>query len=279
LLDAEIRRVETVARQHAEALHTEEPANSPAASTPLPPDPPALNSSGATPVGTPEVPTASVATTAPASNSSATPPTIAEPAPLPLPLLTMPAPSSGDGDSLLPTLPIGPPAAIEPSPPASTKDQERPAKEDEAVERVETPTTSANEEVARLGIADLRLCGRVRGFGEFDPLDTTTLKPGQSLVIYCEMTGLEYEARGETFVSRLSPHLELRRDGGGPIVWEQTLATAEDVCRRRRRDYYVWHRIKLPSSLEPGDYQLRLIQTDLIAERTTSAAVPLTIAP
>ncbi len=128
-------------------------------------------------------------------------------------------------------------------------------------------------------IAELRLCGKVHGFGSFELLDATRLKPGQPVLLYCEMAGLEYQSRGDQFVSRLSSHLELRSEGGGPIVWEQAPPTAEDNCRRRRRDYYVWYRIELPRSLEPGPYRLRLIETDLIAERTTSAELPLTIAP
>ena len=65
----------------------------------------------------------------------------------------------------------------------------------------------------------------------------------------------------------------------GPVVWEQAPGTAEDVCPRRRRDYYVNYRITLPESLAPGSYQLRLIQDDLVANHTASRAVPFVIQP
>jgi hypothetical protein len=137
----------------------------------------------------------------------------------------------------------------------------------------------APEEPAPLTIAELHLCRKVSGFGSFEPLDPTAVKAGQRLLIYCEMTGLEYQPRGEAFLSRLSSHIELQSDSNGSIAWEQMPGTAEDVCRRRRRDYYVNYRIELPRSLEPGSYHLRLTQTDLIANRATSAEIPLKITP
>jgi hypothetical protein len=92
------------------------------------------------------------------------------------------------------------------------------------------------------------------------------------------MTGLEYQAQGDAFVSRLAAHIELRPEGDGSIAWEQSPGIAEDLCNHRRRDCYANCRIELPRTLEPGPYRLRLIQTDLLADRTTSKEVPVTIA-
>ena len=91
------------------------------------------------------------------------------------------------------------------------------------------------------------------------------------------MAGLEYQPRGEVFVSRLAAHIELRSGSDGPVVWEQAPGTAEYVCNRRRHDYYVSYRIELPRTLEPGPYRLRLIQTDLVGNRVASREIPITI--
>src|SRR5262249_41483865 len=112
-----------------------------------------------------------------------------------------------------------------------------------------------------------------------EPVDPTAVKAGQRLLLYWEMTSLESQARGDAFVSRLAAHIELRPDGDGSIVWEQSPGIAEDVCNRRRRDCYANCRIELPKTLEPGPSRLRLIQTDLLANRTTSKEVPIAIAP
>lgn len=138
---------------------------------------------------------------------------------------------------------------------------------------------AALEDEAPLEIIDLRLCRKVKGFGNYDPIDPTACKPGQPLIVYCEMSGLRYRAAGEMCHSRLSAHVELAAARGGETAWAHDLGAAEDVCRRRRRDYYVNYRIVLPDTLPPGDYLLHLTQNDEIARRSTVSTVPLTIRP
>jgi hypothetical protein len=128
-----------------------------------------------------------------------------------------------------------------------------------------------------LEIASLRLCIRVKKIGQVESVDPGALKPGQRLLVYWEMSGLEYRARGDAFVSRLAAHLELRSGTDGPVVWELAPRAAEDVSASRRRDYYASYPIELPRTLEPGPYRLRLIQTDLIGNRAASRELAVTV--
>jgi hypothetical protein len=137
----------------------------------------------------------------------------------------------------------------------------------------------ALEEHAPLAIADLRICRKVHGFGNFEPLDPARCRPGASMIVYCELEGLRYEPQGPMRRSRLSTRVELVPARGGEPAWSQDLGTAEDVCRRRRRDYYVNFRITLPPTLPPGDYELRLSQADEVAARSVAATIPMTVAP
>ena len=137
----------------------------------------------------------------------------------------------------------------------------------------------AIEDQAPLEITDLRLCRKVNGFGSFEPIDPSACKPGQAVIVYCELAGLRYEEAGEMFRSRLASRYELGPSPGGDAVAKQSLGTADDLCRRRRRDYYVCYRINLPDGLAPGSYELRLTQDDLVAGRSTSLSVPLTVQP
>jgi hypothetical protein len=140
-----------------------------------------------------------------------------------------------------------------------------------------SPAAVGREDSSPLAISDLRLCRKVSGFGSFDPLDSSSLKAGQHLLVYCELTGLRYEAVNEGFLSRVSSRIEIRPIAGGPVRWDQDLGAAEDLCRRRRRDCYVNYRVELPQSLSPGAYNLRLIQHDLVAHRLATAEIPLCI--
>jgi len=93
------------------------------------------------------------------------------------------------------------------------------------------------------------------------------------------MTGLRYEATKSGFGSRLSSRVELRGTGSETVLWEQELGIAEDECRRVRHDYYVSYRIMFPPSLPAGPHRLRVVQTDLAADRSASAEIVVTIAP
>ena len=143
-----------------------------------------------------------------------------------------------------------------------------------------TPVGGAvRADVATLGIGELRLCRQVFGFGSFEPLASERVKAGQRLLVYCELTGIQYEERGGDFVSRISSRVEVKPGNGGAVLWSKELGDAEDLCRRRRRDYYVNSWVDLPSTLSPGAYRLRLLQTDLVAGSSTSSEIPFEIAP
>jgi hypothetical protein len=128
------------------------------------------------------------------------------------------------------------------------------------------------------GIGKLRLCRKVNGFGSFESMEPYHVKAGQRILVYCEMTGMQYEAKDAAFVSRLSSKIEISSAAGGAVVWTRELGPAEDICGSRRHDYYVNYRVDVPQNLAPGAYRLRVTQSDLVAHRTTSADLSFDIA-
>jgi hypothetical protein len=128
-----------------------------------------------------------------------------------------------------------------------------------------------------LAINELRLCRKVIGFGSFEPLGTTAVKAGQPLLIYCETDGVQYEADGVGFRSRLSSKLEIIAAGGEPGGWEHELGVAVDVCRRERHDYFASYRLEVPSTLPPGRYRLRITQTDLVTGSRATAEMGIEV--
>lgn len=138
---------------------------------------------------------------------------------------------------------------------------------------------AALEASTPLEIVDLRLCRRVFGFGHYEGIEPTGLRPGQAVIVYCEMSGLRHEPANPGFRSRLETRVKLQSSQDGRVVWSQDLGTAEDSCVHRRRDYYVNYRVNLPDTLSPGDYELVLQQTDLLADHDVTRALGLTIPP
>jgi len=130
-----------------------------------------------------------------------------------------------------------------------------------------------------LTIRAMQICREVRGFGDVDPLDSRSLRAGQTILLYCELDGLRDLRIAAGFVSRIHSRVELFRSKDGAPIWSQDLGVAEDHCARRRRDSFANCRITLPVPLPPGDYRLRLIQNDLVEGGSASADIALTIVP
>jgi hypothetical protein len=135
------------------------------------------------------------------------------------------------------------------------------------------------DQVDPLAVAKLCLCRKIVGFGSYEPLTESVVKAGQQILLYCEMTGMRYDANDASFVSRLSSKIEIGSVGNGVFQWALELGPKEDVCASRRHDFFVNYKFSVPPGLPPGSYRLRLTQTDLIANRSTAAEIPLVIVP
>ncbi len=133
------------------------------------------------------------------------------------------------------------------------------------------------ESHAPLEVTDLKLVRMVRGFGDIDPLEPPVRKSGQAVVLYSELNGLAYEPAGTGYRSRVAAEVELLPESSNSPVWKHSLGTAEDACRKRRRDFYVGHRFTLPESLEAGTYRLRLTERDLVADHVATKETSITI--
>lgn len=136
--------------------------------------------------------------------------------------------------------------------------------------------TPPETDVAGLAINGLKLCHNVSGLGAVDTIDAAGLKPGQAVLLYCEPKGLQSEQKSGMFVSRLSSRVELVSVAGGNKVWDLPFGEARDESPSRHADSYVNYRVHFPRSISPGDYVLRLTQTDLVSNRTTSCDLPVT---
>jgi hypothetical protein len=304
LLDAEIRRAQAVNRQHIESLRAADATAPVVPPVAAPPDRPSTTpepaaSAASKPVDLDVVPPLPplAATPRAASHSEAEAPTVE--------IVVPPfAPIDAPGVVTAPTTVPVPAPAIQPTgdsqPPTKRSVVIADAHEDDVSREESTPSPAGSSlvddpkvvvrESSRippesaapaahppLAIAELRLCSQVEDFGSIKPVDAGSLKPGQRVLVYYEMTGVEYRPQGDLFVSRLAAHFELRSVADGAVVWEQTPGTALYRCRRPRRDYYASFRAEFPGALPPGPYRLRLIQTDLIADRAASREIPITI--
>ncbi len=250
LIDAAIQRVEALTRQQRESSSSAD---------------------------SPDEPEKKPVRTSPGLTSAQAPKTAESDPPLPI-VLARSAKSAGSTEPA--KRPLCSPELIPPGQRASTKPSGK--KADPPPDRSpENPPPSLlplpRESVSHLDVANLQLCRKVNGFGSFEPLAGTTVRPGQRVLLYCEMTGLRYEAIDAGFASRLSSRVELRAADNETVIWDQELGIARDVCPRVRHDYYVSYRLTFPRSLPAGPHRLRVVQTDLAANRSASSEILLTV--
>lgn len=151
------------------------------------------------------------------------------------------------------------------------------------------PTGSALEEVEGLrealversdpAIGTIALCRKVATFGVYEPLPDTELVPGRAVaaIVYVEIGNLRADPTGDSgYRSALRTRLELFTESG-ESVWSREEPQIEDLCRRRRRDFFIAQRVSFPATIAAGNYVLKVYVEDRLSGRATESSQPLSI--
>ena len=247
MLDAALRRAEVEEQQRAETIRAI------ATAQPIPPDP--VPDPQPEPVSEPE-------------------PAPAEPAAPPTDEAVKPA--SAEVEVEVEAAKTPDPEPVTAAEPPSV--EPRPEPEPRTPEPEPPAPSPITDEPPPLTIGAATLCRKINGFGSFEPLNASALRPGKSALVYCELSGLEYRPEGDGFAAHVATRVELIRPDDGGKAWEISGEAPPDRCRTKRRDSYVGTLITLPESIAPGPYTLRLYQADAASGRTASAEIPVTIA-
>ncbi len=141
--------------------------------------------------------------------------------------------------------------------------------------RDETFESSGKAKPFRLRSA--RFCEKISGFGVYAPTSSTLFKAGQDVLVYCEPEAIAYQTDSDGFRSRIASRVAIVGESSIDPVWSEDMGVVEDVCRSRRRDYFVNFRVSLPESLAPGGYRLKVSQADLIGGSEASTEIPFVI--
>jgi len=129
---------------------------------------------------------------------------------------------------------------------------------------------------ADLSLPEVALCSVIRGYGDFEPLETDRLEPGQPLLLYAAVENFDSRLDRGQFRTQTYSVVELCHPNGLPIVREP-MGLAQDLSKSRRSEYFLAHRWKLPRHLDPGRYVIRLqvfdVQSQQLAEESISVTV------
>lgn len=123
-------------------------------------------------------------------------------------------------------------------------------------------------------VSSVALCRKVAAFGVYDELPDDSFVAGRAIqaIAYSELRNLRSERTSDhRFRTLLRTRLEVLT-AGGTSVWQHESAEIEDVCRRRRTDFFVAQRLTLPATLAAGDYVLKVYVEDKLSGRGTEVA-------
>ncbi len=133
------------------------------------------------------------------------------------------------------------------------------------------------ESMANLKISQGQLCTDIMGFGQYRLFDSNRFKPGQKMLVYCEVDNYrsmqQQSATGTTFRTQLRGSFAIY-DKMGKVVQQAEFPSVEDIARTRRRDFYMYLPVTL-GELPPGDYVLHVLVEDLPGNKTASLDPPI----
>lgn len=133
---------------------------------------------------------------------------------------------------------------------------------------------------ADLNIPRALLCTRVVNFGVYDAIEPVRFSQGtaQWVVVYCEVENFSSQLNdGGLWQTELTAELALFMENG-MLVWQDKPQQVNDVCRNRRRDFFVGRKVQLPvDQLSIGRYLLKVTVIDKQSSRVAESTVPVQV--
>lgn len=134
------------------------------------------------------------------------------------------------------------------------------------------PLVEDLSQASDLSIPRFTLCSRVDAYGSFTPLDPPSFTTGRpvAFVTYAEIRNLVAQHEGEEYVTKLDMTTTVFSDRGEALKRIEDTGIV-DRCRNRRRDFFVAREVRLPATLAPGTYVVKVTITDTLGEKVAES--------
>jgi hypothetical protein len=129
-------------------------------------------------------------------------------------------------------------------------------------------------------IAHAAIARKVAGFGNYEAFlnNEFALSELPRILVYTELEGQKAQPHGDgRQIVRLVQELSLHKIGGkGSVpVWAEQPAPVNDLAKRPRRDFFLVQELRLPRTLEAGDYELQIKVSDLADGSSDTTRIPM----
>lgn len=130
-------------------------------------------------------------------------------------------------------------------------------------------------EQTELSIPTMTLCRKVDGYGIYDSMPLS-FKAGQEheTIIYCEVENFSsrFSEATKLWETKLTMEAVLYNSAGDELLKGKDNVPT-DQCRKRRRDFFVVKRLKLPATLAASRYILKVTIVDEQARRVAEQSL------
>lgn len=134
------------------------------------------------------------------------------------------------------------------------------------------------EERRQLEISKTVLCIGAGGFGRYEPFNRNEFPVGSLILVYAEVRNFSPRQEPDgRFVARFVQQLVLLSKDGKETVWEQEPLAGADSSLSKKRDYFLVQHLRLPRSVLPGQYTLKVSVKDDYSGETAVSTLPLTV--
>ena len=119
-------------------------------------------------------------------------------------------------------------------------------------------------------ITVLALTRAVRGFGQYEPFDPAEFPSGRQneFVVYCELRNFVSRENEGWYASEFAMKTTIL-NRSGDVILEINDDPIKDRCRSRRHDCFIPRLVRLPATISPGEYVVKLTIIDKIGEKVT----------
>lgn len=120
---------------------------------------------------------------------------------------------------------------------------------------------------SELRIPTLALTSAVRGYGRYEACDPPDFPSGRQIefVVYCEVENFLSRLGSDGLYESLFSMRTTVLNRAGDTVLEVDDEHVTDECRTRRRDCFIPRLLRLPATLSPGQYVVKITIADKIA--------------
>lgn len=131
---------------------------------------------------------------------------------------------------------------------------------------------------ATLDVKNIALCQEVTIWGNYKEFEKYEFRRDQEVLLYFEVENFTSEPTSKGFATEFVSSYEVF-DVSGRRVAEQQFPVAQEVCRNRRRDYFIRYHMHIPKQLMPGDYTLQLTVEDQKGHKFGQGSVKFKVVP